>query len=173
MSDFSGSDIAEATAGGYQAPYCTQLSCFLSNKVGRLLDLLEVFEYEYLTLASFSVVEASDHAVVRLITSDADLSKRLLKRAEIPYSEVDVLCIELDSNEALSFACSLLVTAEINILYAYPLLVRPRGKPVVALHTDDRMLAGNILRRKLFTLLAENDLGDNASGSDPAEGGCL
>ena len=29
-------------------------------------------------------------------------------------------------------------------------------------------VAGQILRRKLFTLLGENDLGDNATGSDPS-----
>jgi hypothetical protein len=58
----------------------------------------------------------------------------------------------------------------LKIHYAYPLLVRPRGRAVVALQTDDIVLAGQMLRRHHYTVLAENDLGDNAPGSRPGEG---
>ena len=59
------------------------------------------------------------------------------------------------------------MAAELSIHYAYPLLVRPRGLPAIAIHTDDPLLSAQILRRKLFTLLAENDLGDNAPRNTP------
>ncbi|MEO0964024.1 MAG: UbiA prenyltransferase family protein [Planctomycetota bacterium] len=39
----------------------------------------------------------------------------------------------------------------------------------VVLHTDDRTFAEQLLRRKLFTLLGENDLGENASRTDPQQ----
>ena len=169
MSDFSNSGVEYLTGRGYQAPSCTQFSCFLSNRVGKLLELVEVFEGQYLVLAALTVLEATDHAVIRVVTSRSELAARLLQRNHIPYSETELLAVEVGSEHTMSAVCKTLLAAEISIHYAYPMLVRPRGKTVIAIHTDDIILAGQILRRKLFTLLGENDLGENATGSDPAD----
>ena len=154
-------------ARGYEPPRNTQFSVFLDNRVGRLMDLLECFENTALTLAGLSVVESADHAVVRLLTSHAELARRILKRCAHTFSEVEVTCVELKDDHSLVAVCEGLMGAELNIHYLYPLLVRPRGKPVVAVHTDDYILAGQLLRRRQFAVLAENDLGDNATGSHP------
>lgn len=167
MTDFA-TGIGGLTAEGYQPPYCIQFSCFLPNRVGKLLELVEVFNAPALTLAAISVVDASDHAVVRVVTSNCELARRLLKRHNIAHAEIEVLAVELSHNQTLAEVCSTMLSAEVSIHYAYPMLVRPRRKPVIVLHTDDQILSAQILRRKLMTLLAENDLGDNATGSDPA-----
>lgn len=159
--------VETPTARGFEPPKAIQFSVFLDNRVGRLRDLLEVFEGQYLTLAGLSVVDSADHAVVRLITSRSDLARRLLFRCEHTCSEIDVVAVELPADDSLREVCEVLMGAELNIHYAYPLLVRPRGLPTIALHTDDIVLAGNILRRHGFNLFAENDLGDNAPGSHP------
>ncbi|MBB6429090.1 acetolactate synthase [Algisphaera agarilytica] len=160
--------IDTPTARGYQPPVNTQFSVFLDNRVGRLMDLLEQFDNaSALTLAGLSVVDSADHAVVRLLTSKADLARRLLNRCEYTFSEIDVIAVELPYENSLVSVCEVLTTVELNIHYAYPLLVRPRGLPVVALHTDDTTFAGQVLRKRHFTVLAENDLGENAPGSTP------
>jgi len=153
----------------YEPPGNTQFNVFLDNRVGRLLHLVDVFRGQALTLAGFSVLESTGHAVVRIVTSNADLARRLLQRGEYPFSEQTILCIELDdvTGHGLSDCCQHLVTTEVSISYAYPLLVRPRGRAVVALHCDDCEFASMVLRNKLFTLLGENDLGDNAPGTAP------
>ncbi|MCC5828398.1 MAG: hypothetical protein JJU36_03025 [Phycisphaeraceae bacterium] len=159
------------TLNGFEAPTLTQLSCFLANRVGKLLELVGVFEGQYLEVAALTVLEASDHAVVRLITSRAELARRLLRRNNIPFSEAEVLAVEIPSGKSFSDICKALLSAEVSIEYSYPLLSRPRGRPVMVVHTDDQILAGQLLRRKLFTLVCENDLGENATGSDPADCG--
>jgi hypothetical protein len=53
--------------------------------------------------------------------------------------------------------CSALLAAEINIHYAYPLLLRPRA-PSLALYVDDSTLAARLLIKKGFTLIGESDL---------------
>ncbi|MEO1236806.1 MAG: acetolactate synthase [Planctomycetota bacterium] len=157
-----------STARGYQPPVNTQFSVFLDNRVGRLMDLLECFERaSAITLAGLSVIDSADHAVVRLLTSDGDLARRLLNRNEHAFSEIDVIAVELPYENSLTSVCQVLMTVELNIHYAYPLLVRPRGLPVVALHTDDVVFAGQQLRKRHFTVLAENDLGENAPGTTP------
>ncbi len=154
-------------AGAFEPPRNRQFSVFLDNRVGKLLDLLEIFEGQMLALAGLSVLDSANHAVVRVLTSNADLARRLLGRHDLPFSECDVLAVELGEGRGLAMMSRLLLAAELNIHYAYPLLVRPRGLPAIVLACDDPVLAGQILRRKHFTLLAENDMGDNASRSTP------
>ena len=159
--------LEAAAASRFEAPRNIQFSVFLSQRVGKLLDLLEIFEGQQLTLAGLSVIDSTDHAVVRLLTSNEVLCRRLLDRHGLPFSEAGVLVVELARGRTLARMCSCLLSAELNIHFAYPLLVRPRGLPAAVLHTDDLLLSAQILRRKLFTLLAENDLGDNASRNTP------
>lgn len=148
---------------GYEAPLNTQFSVFLDNRVGKLIELLDVFEGQATQLAALSVVESTGHAVVRVLTSRATLARRLLNRHELPFAEAEVLVVQLDHAQTLSCACHCLLSAEVGLQYAYPAMCLSRGKPAMVICTEDNVLAGQILRRKVFTLLAENDLGDNAT----------
>jgi len=53
--------------------------------------------------------------------------------------------------------CKALLMAEINIHYAYPLLVGPDGHAALALHVDDHENASQMLGRQGFVLFTEND----------------
>lgn len=146
------------TAQGFAPPTVTQFSVFLTNKVGKMLDLVENFDGSPCQICAISVHEASDHAVVRIISNCAAETRRLLKGDNLPYSEHDVLVVELDQGHSLSGLCLSLLGAELNIAFAYPLMLKPNGKPTIALAVDDPTLAGQILRRKGFRLLGEADL---------------
>ena len=54
--------------------------------------------------------------------------------------------------------CMYLLGAELNIRFAYPLMLGPDGMPTIALAVDDQTLAGHVLRQKNFRLLGEDDL---------------
>ena len=58
----------------------------------------------------------------------------------------------------LTNMCLHLLAAELNIRFAYPLMLKPNGAPTIALAVDDQVLAGQILLRKRFRLLGEADL---------------
>lgn len=154
--------VGEDTTLGYQPPRNTQFSVFLDNRVGKLLELLEVFSGQALTMAAFSIHNQGDCAVVRLLTSREELARRLLERHHFPFSECDMLVTELGPGQSLADLCKCLLQAEVSVCYVYP-LIRTRGQPAIALRTDDQTLAGQILRRKLYVLLGENDLGENAT----------
>jgi len=159
--------LSDLTARGYEPPIVVQFGVFLDNRVGKLRELVEVFEGHALTVAAFSVIDSADHAVVRLVTSRSELARRLLDRHGMPYSESDVLAVELGPGQSLATLCECLVQAELSIQYAYPIICQPHGNPALILHSDDHHMACQVLRRKMFTLLGENDLGDNATPSDP------
>jgi hypothetical protein len=58
--------------------------------------------------------------------------------------------------------CTALLQAEINIAQAYPLLVRPHGKPAVAIMVDNIEYAMQTLQEKGFRMLVEGDLQDES-----------
>lgn len=150
--------VPPLTEEGYSPPSVRQFSVFLSNRVGKLLEVVRLFdEATNVHLVAFSVVEASDHAVVRLIPSNADAARALLRNENLAFSEYDLLVVELCSNHNLTSMCLHLLAAEINIRFAYPLMMRAGGTPTIALAVDDHTLAGQILRRKRYGLLGEAD----------------
>lgn len=136
----------------------TQFSVFLTNKVGKLFDLVEAFEGSTATICALSVHEASDHAVVRIITNNATAATEILKRENLPCSSRDVLVVEIEPPHTLPGMCLCLLGAELSIHFAYPLMSAARGHATIAMAVDDLTLAGQILRRKEFRLLGEGDL---------------
>jgi hypothetical protein len=151
--------VPPETARGYSPPVVRQFSVFLENKVGRLFELVRVFDdAPDVHLCAFSVVESSDHAVVRVIPNNADAAREVLREHRLPFSEFDLLIVELADNHTLTSMCLYLLGAELSIRFAYPLMLRPDGTPTIALAVDDQTLAGQILCKKQFRLLGEEDL---------------
>ncbi len=151
--------VPPLTEEGYCPPSVRQFSVFLPNRVGKMLEVVRLFdEAATVHLVAFSVVEASDHAVVRIIPNRADAARELLRSEGLAFSECDLLVVELSEAHSLTSMCLHLLAAEINIRFAYPLMLREQGIPTIALAVDDHTLAGQILRRKRYGLLGEADL---------------
>jgi hypothetical protein len=152
------------TTAGFSPPTVTQFSVFLDNRVGKLHELLRAFDHAAVQICAFSVHDASDHAVVRLITNNSTDAKQLLMKHQLSFTETSLLVVELARGHTLERMCLYLLGAELNIRFAYPLMLRPNGSPAIALAVDDPMLAGQILRRKDFKLLGEEDLPRGTGG---------
>ncbi|MGE4197173.1 MAG: acetolactate synthase, partial [Phycisphaerales bacterium] len=92
------------------------------------------------------------------VTRKSADAKLLLTKHQQTYTEMSLLVVELTKGHTLERLCLYLLGAELNIRFAYPLMLRPAGEPAIALAVDDLTLAGQILRRKEFRLLGENEL---------------
>ena len=149
------------TMQGHSPPSVTQLSVFLDNRVGKLLDLVEAFEDSATCkLCALSVHEASDFAVVRLISNNCQEAKDIVKMRGCAYTLTEVLVVELEQEHELGQLCLYLLNAELNIKFAYPLMTESQHATRIALAVDDLHMAGMVLRRKGFTLRGEHDLLD-------------
>ncbi len=73
--------------------------------------------------------------------------------------ESEVLVVEIPHGHGLMSICSALLTGEVNIDYAYPLLVRPTGRAVLAIRTDSPETAIEVFKSRNCTLMREEDLG--------------
>jgi len=75
-------------------------------------------------------------------------------------TESDLLVVQLpDGPQPLLQICKALLAAEINIHYAYPLLIGPLGNAALALHVEDHESAARTLEQQGFILYTEGDLG--------------
>jgi hypothetical protein len=147
------------TARGRDWPSVRQFNVFLENRVGVLLDVVRRFESSDIRIVSLNAVDLGDCAVIRLVLSDPERGLEILKQAEMNVAESDLLVVELpEGNQPLLQICKALLTAEININYAYPLLTGPQGRNAIALQVDDHETASRTLTGLGFTLITETDL---------------
>ena len=147
------------SGAGFELTRVRQFVVFLENRVGRLQQLVRAFEEADIRIVAISTEESAEATLVRMICSEPEHGRDLLKHHAFSFAESDVLAVELPRNNAqpLIAICTALLTAEINIHYVYPLLHRPHG-PALAMYVDEPTLAAQILIRKGFRLIAESDL---------------
>lgn len=146
------------SGAGFESTRVRQFTIFLENRVGRLMLLVRALEDYGGTIVALSIEESADAALVRLITADPDAGRIALRQEGFSFSESEMLAVELPrGGHPIESTCHALLAAELNIHYAYPLLVWPEG-PALALYVDDPTLAAQLLIRKGFRLIGESDL---------------
>jgi hypothetical protein len=136
-----------------------QFNVFLENRVGALLNVLRRFETTDIRIVSLTVHDLADCAILRIVLSDPERALEIFQLAKLPVTESDLLVVQLpDGAGSIPRICKALLAAEINIDYAYPLLVGTSGQPALALRVVEHETAVNILSRQGFAIFTENDL---------------
>ena len=159
MSIGEGTGIDYSTIRGRNYPTLRQFTIFLENRVGQLLEVVRRFEGSKVRILALSISESTECAFVRLVVSHPEQGREILERAGLPMIESDLVGIELpDGTQPLLQVCMALLQAEINIVQAHPLLVRPHGRPAVALMVDNIEMAMETLNAKGFSLVTEAEL---------------
>jgi hypothetical protein len=156
-----GAGIDYDTARGRDWPSVRQYNVFLANRLGALMDVVRRFEATEVRIVSLTVVESADCAIIRMVLSDPERAMEIFQQAKLPVTESDLLVVKLpDATQPLVAICKALLSAEISIHYAYPLLigVGPEGSTALAMHVDDHEMAVSVLEAKGFTIFSENDL---------------
>src|SRR5581483_2489343 len=159
LGEGAGSELEFETLEGRNWPSVTQFSVFLENRVGQLLEVVRAFQGSKVKIVGLSIADSADCCILRLILSHPEQGREILELAGLAYAENQLLVADLPSGpQSLVELCSGLLQAEINIHYAYPLIVHPHGRSAVAMHVDNIEQAGSTLRDKGFEILCEADL---------------
>jgi hypothetical protein len=157
-----GTGIGFATARGRNWPTLSQFTVFLENKVGQLLEVVRRFEGSRVRIVALSITDSGECAFVRFLLSHPEQGREILERAGLALIESDLLGVELpDDHQPLLRICTALLQAEVNIIQAYPILVRPRGRPAVALMVDNTEMGLETLTGRGFTMISEADLDED------------
>jgi len=83
---------------------------------------------------------------------------QLMINNDFPYTEVDVLAVEIADEADLKEVLSALLEAEINIHYVYSFIKRPDGKSALAMNIEDMDVAAQSLNTHGFKVLTQRDI---------------
>ncbi len=159
MSTDEGMGAGLSTVRGRNYPSIRQFTVFLENRVGQLLEVVRRFEGTKVRVVALSITDSAECAFVRFLLSHPEEGREVLERAGLAIIESDLIGVELpDGPQPLLQICTALLQAEVNIVQAYPLLLRPHGRPAVALMVDNIDAGLETLAAKGFTMITEADL---------------
>jgi len=158
----AGAGTGFATMRGRNYPSIRQFTVFMENRVGQLLEVVRRFEGSKVKIVALSIVDSNECAFVRFLLSHPEQGREILERAGLALIETDLIGVELPNGpQPFLRVCTALLQAEVNIVQAYPLLVRPHGVPAVALMVDNIETGMEVLADKGFSMITEADLAED------------
>ena len=159
MSSGAGTGTTFSTGRGRNYPAIRQFTVFLEKSRGTTLggdSSLRGHQGPHRGTLDFRRGRVCFRAV---LLSHPEEGREVLERAGLAIIESDLIGVDLpEGSDALLRICTALLQAEVNIIQAYPLLVRPRGRAAVALMVDNIEMGLETLAGKGFNMITEADL---------------
>lgn len=136
-----------------------QISVFLENKSGRLLDVARHLGGAGVNIRALSVADTSDFGVVRLIVDDPEKAHNSLKADGFTVKKTPVVSVEVsDSPGGLAAVFEPLVSNGINVEYLYCFIVRSGENAVVIMRVEESERAAVVLQESGFRVLDGEEL---------------
>jgi len=147
-----------ATARERDAETIKQFSVFLPNRLGRLHEVTRLLAEREVHILALTVLDTTDSTILRFVVDDPDRARKLLAEHAFPFSETQVLAVEVDGEGRLKDVLYALLEAELNIHYVYPFLTRPGGTSGLVISIEDQEVAEQSLRQHQFKVLYQPDI---------------
>lgn len=136
-----------------------QFSVMLPNRSGALASLVKLLRASTIEVIGLSMQDSRDATVVRLITSDPEMTSAVFMEKGIPHTDCHLLVVALrEAGPGLAQCLEVLMVAETNVDFAYALLPTIEGQALLALHVEDYEFAVSLLHQSGFKLLYQEDL---------------
>jgi hypothetical protein len=134
-----------------------QLSIFLENKKGRFTEVSTLLGEAGINMTAFTVAENSDFGILRLIVSDPEKAKDILKEHRYAVSVTDVICIQTPNQPgSLAKVMKILTDAEVFIEYMYAFSLGSGA--IVVIRPDNLEKTVTVLSENKVELLASSGL---------------
>lgn len=105
-----------------------QLSVFVENKSGAMLQILNQLKAEGIQLLAVNIADTVEYGIFRIICSDPSKAYNVLRNANISVTLTDVFAIELnDEVGELANVLSIFNKEGISITYLYSFLLNGKG----------------------------------------------
>ncbi len=135
----------------------SQLSIFIENKSGTLLQVLELLKKAGISLIASNIADTVEYGICRIICSEPVRAYNELKEAGIAVALSDVFAIELDNQVGRAAdAIAILAKEGISITYLYSFLVN--GKGVLIFRTDNTERASEAIILNNMKFIGDKDL---------------
>ncbi|MEE0862944.1 MAG: ACT domain-containing protein [Lachnospiraceae bacterium] len=138
--------------------FIKQLSVFIENREGRLGEVLTALKDNNINIVSLSLADTSDYGMLRMITSNPEEAKSVLKEKGFSAMLTDVLAVKLqhkvgELQEVLEIICK----AGINVEYMYALATRNDDATIV-IKTSNAEEAALLLQKEGAEFLTSSEI---------------
>ena len=139
--------------------YLKQLSIFLENKEGRMLNTLDIIEELDINIRALSIADTSEFGILRVIVTDPLKVKEELEKRDFIVKLTDVIPVAIsDEPGGLNKILRLLSDNNINLEYLYAFVEQQTYEAIVILRLDDMDEGLNILKKGNAKIICPDDI---------------
>lgn len=134
--------------------YIKQVSVFLENKDGRLEKVTEIIKNHKINILSITLSEKTEYGVLRMIVSDPEKARDVLKEENYSAKLVDVIGVKVSHKVGmLHEMLKVLSSKGVGISYMY--LLDSGESPSMIIKTIDNKKALSILKEEKYQVLTK------------------
>ena len=124
-----------------------QISVFIENKEGRLLEIAEILSQNNIDISALSLADTEEYGVLRMIVSDPYKAKEVLLAHGVIGKVTDVLAVVI-SDKPGGFCQALKQISDngISVKYMYACTSHKKGKALMILSVSDLQKAEEIVK---------------------------
>lgn len=136
-----------------------QISVFIENKEGRLLEVAEVLSQNNIDISALSLADTEEYGVLRMIVSDPYKAKEVLLQNGVIGKVTDVLAVVIDDVPGgFTKALKQISDSGIGVKYMYACTSHKKGKALMILSVSDIQKAEEIVKQSGQELLDPTEI---------------
>jgi hypothetical protein len=136
-----------------------QLSVFIENQPGKLVEALEALADAQVDLRALSLADTSDFGILRAIVDKPNKAVEVLSEAGFLVKSNEVLAVVVgDKPGGLASIVRILSEAGVNIEYTYAFVAHSKDKAYVIIRADNNEDAVKTLKKNGITLLMDKEM---------------
>jgi len=136
-----------------------QLSIFVENKPGKLVEALEALSEAGIDLRALALADTSDFGILRVIVDKPDNALAMLQDSGYLVKSNNVLPVAVgDKPGGLAAVMRVLANAGVDVEYTYAFVAHSRDQAYVILRVNDNDAAIKVLADSGISLLSAEQL---------------
>ncbi len=136
-----------------------QISVFVENKPGKLVEVIEALGANNIDLRAMSIADTSDFGILRLIVDKPSKALEVLRDADCVTSVNKVIAVSVeDAPGSLAKVLRILSDAGISIEYVYAFITHEAHRAYVIIRVENNDKAISVLTAKGIKLASGGEL---------------
>lgn len=136
-----------------------QISLFIENKEGRIKKAVNAISKEGINIRALSLADNTKYGILRLIVSDNEKTKEVLKAENFIVKETEVLVVGVkDEPDGLNSTLEIFENANINVEYLYAFVNSKTDEAIVVIKIEDYEEGIKALSKENANILTEEDI---------------
>ena len=137
----------------------TQLSIFLENRLGRLLEVVSLLGENNINIRALSLADKSSYGILRIIVDKRKQAVGILKSNNFSVNETNVIAAEVDDKPGgLASVLKVFVDNGINVEYMYAFVEKTGEKALVVFRVENPDKGEEILKKNNIKILNESEI---------------